>query len=69
MYPHHAVVDLAPVAIPLPPDTHRIVPALGDGGFVHHADRVGVGVVFGNDLLATVVEFLLIPLDGFEETL
>ena len=69
MHSHHAVVHLAPVAIPLPRNTHRVVPALGDRRLVHHADRVGVGVVFGDDLLATVVEFLLIPLDGFEETL
>ena len=69
MHSHHAVVDLAPVAIPLPRDTHGIVPALGNRRLVHHADRVGVGMVFGHDLLATVVKFLLIPLDGFEEPL
>jgi len=69
MHSHYAVVHLAPIAIPLPPDAHRIVPAFGDGGLIHHADRVGVSMVFGHDLLATVVEFLLIPLDAFEETL
>jgi hypothetical protein len=69
MHSHHAIVHLAPVAIPLPPDTHRVVPTLGDRGLVHHADRVGVGVVLGDDLLTAVVEFLFIPLDGFEETL
>jgi hypothetical protein len=69
MHSHHAVVHLAPVAIPLPRDTHGIFPALGDRGLVHHADRVGVSVVFADDPLTTVVEFLFIPLDGFEETL
>jgi hypothetical protein len=69
MHSHHAIVHLAPVAIPLPPDAHRVVPALGDGGLIHHADRVGVSMVLGHDLLATVVQFFLIPLDGFEQTL
>jgi hypothetical protein len=69
MHSHYAVVHLSPVPIPLPPDPHRIVPALGDRRFVHHADRVGVSVISGHDLLTAVVEFLFIPLDGFEETL
>jgi hypothetical protein len=69
MHSHHAVVHLAPVAIPLSSDPHRVVSTLGDCGLVHNADRLGVGVVFGNGLLATVVKFLFIPLDGFEETL
>ena len=69
MHPHHAIVHLAPVAVPLPPDPHRIVPTLGDRGLIYHADRVGVSVVLSHDLLAAVVEFFFIPLDGFEETL
>jgi hypothetical protein len=69
MYSHHAVVHFAPVAVPLPPDTHRVVAALGDPRLIHHADRLRVSVLSGHDLLATVVEFLFIPLDGFEETL
>jgi hypothetical protein len=69
MHSHHAVVHLAPAAVPLPPDAHRLVPALGDGGLVHHADRVRVRVIFGHKLLAAVVELFFIPLDGFEETL
>ena len=69
MHSHHTVIHLAAVAVPLAPHAHRVVPALGDRGFVHHADRVGVRMVLGHDLLATVVEFFFIPLDGFEETL
>jgi hypothetical protein len=69
MHPHDAVIHLAPVAVPLPPDAHRVVPALGDGGLVHHADRLRVSMISGNDLLALVVELFVIPLDGFEETL
>ena len=69
MYSDHAVIHLAPVAIPLPRDTDRVAAALGNPGFVHHADRVRVRVIFGHDLLAAVVKFFFIPLDGFEETL
>jgi hypothetical protein len=53
----------------LPPDAHRVVTALGDPGLVHHADRVGVSVIVGHDLLAAVVELLFIPLDRFQKTL
>jgi hypothetical protein len=69
MHSHHAIIHFSPIAVPLPPDAHRIVPALGDGGFIDHADRLGVSTIFGHDTLTPVVEFLLIPLDGFEETL
>jgi hypothetical protein len=69
MHSHHAVVHLAPVAIPLPSHAHRVVAALGNPGLVHHADRVRVTMIFGHDLLATVVELFFIPLDGFEKTL
>jgi len=69
MHSHHAVVHLPPVAVPLPRDAHRVVAALGDPGLVHHADRLRVSMILGHDLLATVVEFFLIPLDGFEKTL
>jgi hypothetical protein len=69
MHSHHTIVYLAAVAIPLPRDADRVVAALGNPGLVHHADRVGMSVIFGHDLLAAVVEFFFIPLDGFEETL
>lgn len=66
---HHAVVDLAPVAVPLPRDAHRSVSAFADGGLVHHANRLGVRVLGRNDPLTLVVEFFLIPLARFQETL
>ena len=69
MHSHDAVVDLAPVAVPLPRDAHRVVAALGRPGLVHHADRLRVSMLLGHDLLATVEEFLFIPLDRFEKTL
>jgi hypothetical protein len=66
---YHTVIHLAPIAVPLPRGAHRVVAALGDPRLVHHADRLRVTMIFGHDLLATVVEFLFIPLDGFEKTL
>jgi hypothetical protein len=69
MHSHHTVIHLSPVAIPLPPHAHRVVAALGDPRLVHHTDRLRVSVLFGHRLLATVVEVLFIPLDGFQETL
>ena len=69
MHSHHAIIHLSPIAVPLPRHAHRIVAALGDAGLVHHADRLRVTMILGHDLLATIVEFLFIPLDGFEETL
>ncbi len=69
MHPHDAVVHLAPVTVPLPSHPHGVVAALGNTRLVHHADRLQVSMVSGQDLLATVVESFFIPLDGFEETL
>jgi hypothetical protein len=69
MHSHHAVVHLAPVAVPLPPHAHGVATALARPGLVHHADRLRVSMIFGHDLLAVVVESLFIPLDRFEETL
>ncbi len=69
MHSDHAVIHLAPVAIPLPSHTDRVAAALGNPGFVYHADRVRVSVIFGHGLLAAVVKFFFIPLDGFEEAL
>jgi len=69
MHSDHAGVNFAPLAIPLPGDTHGLVAAFADRRLVHHADRVGVSVVLGHDLLATVMELLFIPLDRFQETL
>jgi len=66
---HHAVVDLAPVAIPLPTDPHRLFATLGCSRLVHATDGLGVGMLCGNDLLAPISEFLFIPLNRFEKAL
>jgi hypothetical protein len=69
MHSHHAIIHLSPIAVPLPCHANRIVATFGDGRFIHHADRLWVSMIFGHDVLTPVVEFLFIPLDGFEETL
>ena len=69
MHSHHAIIHLSPIAVPLPCHAHGVVAALGDAGFIHHADRLRVSMIFGHDVLTPIVEFLFIPLDGFEETL
>ena len=63
MNAHGTVVDLPTVAIPLATGTHRLVAALGRAGLVHATDGLGVGMVFGDDLLAAISELLFIPLD------
>ena len=66
---HNTIVDLPTVAIPLATGAHRLIAALGRAGLVNATDGIGVGMVFGDDLLAAVSEFLFIPLDQFEKTL
>lgn len=66
---HHTVVDLAPVAVPLPTDSHRLFAALGRTRLVHATDGLRVGMVCGDNLLAAISELLFIPLDRFEKAL
>jgi len=63
------VVDLPPVPIPLAIDAHRLWTALRRAGLVHATDGLVMGVVFRDDLLAAIPEFLFIPLDRFEKAL
>ena len=63
------VVDLTPVAVPLAPSPNGLVATLGHARLVHATDSVGVGVLWGNDLLAPISEFLFIPLNRFEKAL
>ena len=69
MNAHHAIVDLPTVAVVLPSDAHGMPAALGRARLVHAADRLGVGMVLGDDLLAAISELFFIPLDRFEESL
>ena len=69
MNSHDTIIDLASAAVVLPADAHGMPTALGRARLVHAADRVGVGMIFDDDLLAAISELFFIPLDPFEETL
>lgn len=64
-----AVVHLAAAAEPLPSGPDRLIAALGRPRFIDAADRLGVGVFLGDQLLAPVANAAFIPLDRFQETL
>jgi len=66
---HHAIVDLAPVAVPLPGNSHGRFAALGRARLIHATDGLDVGMLSGDDLLAAIPKFLFIPLDRFEKAL
>jgi hypothetical protein len=66
---HHAVVDLSAIAVVLPPNTDRVVAALADARLIQTADRLGVGMIASDDLLAAIAQALFVPLDRFQEPL
>jgi hypothetical protein len=63
MHTHHAVLDLAATAQPLPRGADRLLAALGRPRFINAADRVRVAMFAGHQLLTLVAHRLLIPLD------
>ncbi len=69
MNTHNTVVDLPSVAIPLAGNSHGRSAALGRARLVHATDRLGVGMILGDDLLAAISKLLFIPLDRFEKAL
>jgi hypothetical protein len=69
MNSHDAVIHLSSVTIPLPSNTNRCFPTLGHSRLIHDADGLRVSVVFRHDLLATIPQLFLIPLDRFEKPL
>ncbi len=69
MNPHNTVVDFPAVAIVLSPNAHRIFAAFRRARLVDATDRLGMGVVFGHDLLASIPQLFFIPLDQFEKAL
>ncbi len=64
-----AVLDLAAVAVVLTFDACGVLAALGRSGLINAADRVGVGMLGGDDSLATSKQPPFIPNDGFQESL
>jgi hypothetical protein len=69
MHADDTVIDLAATAQPLPPGADGLLTALGRPRFIDAADRLGVAVLACHQLLALVANFLLIPLDRFQQTL
>jgi len=69
MHSHDAIVDLAAVAVVLPPRADRLAAALANAGLVHAPNRLGMRVVASHELLAAVSQFLFIPLDRFQKAL
>lgn len=69
MNAHDAVIDLASVAVVLATDTHRLFATLGRAGFVHTADRIGMRMLGGDNLLTAISQFFFIPFDRFEKPL
>jgi hypothetical protein len=69
MNSHHTVLDLAHVAVPLAGGAHCVVATLGCAGFVNAADCLGVRMILGHDLLASISQLVFIPFDRFEESL
>jgi len=65
----HAIVDLAPIAVPLPGNAHGMFAALGRARLVHTTDGLGMGMVPGNDPLAAITQFFFIPFNRFEKSL
>lgn len=69
MHSHDAIVDLAAVAVVLPPRADRLAAALANARLVHAPKGLGMRVIASHDLLATVSQFLFIPLDRFQKAL
>jgi hypothetical protein len=69
MYSHYAVLHFAPTATPLSLGPCRVRAALGHRRLVNHANGLSMSVLTGYDLLTTLTQSLLIPLDGFKKTL
>jgi len=69
MHTDDAVLHLAPTAAPLPLDAHRVCAALLYPRLVDGADSVRMRMLASYDLLATIAQLLLIPLDGLQKTL
>lgn len=64
-----AILDLAAVAVVLTLHAGRVPTAFGRSRLVDHAQRLGIRMLSGHQLLAAVAEPLLVPADGFEKAL
>jgi hypothetical protein len=66
---HRAVLHLAAISVVLPGGPHGLLAALDHAGLIDASNRLRMRVVPGHDLLASITQFLVIPLNGFEEPL
>lgn len=64
-----AVLDLAAVAVVLTLHAGRVRAAFGRSRLIDQAQRLGVRMLGGHQLLAAVAEPLFVPADGFEKSL
>jgi len=69
MHSYDAVLHFASTAAPLPLDAHRVRTAFGHGRLIDDANRFGIRVLVGYDLLAALAQTFFVPLDGFEKSL
>lgn len=54
MNSHNAIVDLSTIAIPLTTSTHGLFAAFSRARLIHTTNGLWVGMVFGDDLLASI---------------
>ena len=64
-----AVFDFAAVAVVLTLDAASVVATLGRAGFVDRADRLGMGMLGGNEMLTSIANSPFVPSDRFEQSL
>jgi hypothetical protein len=69
MHADDTVVDFAATAEPLPGGADRLVTALGRSRFINAADRLGMGVLACDQLLALIAQVGFLPLDRLQESL
>lgn len=64
-----AVLDFAAVAVVLTLHAGRVPAAFGRSRLIDHAQRFGVRMLGGHQLLAAVAEQLFVPAERFEKPL
>jgi hypothetical protein len=69
VHSHHAVLDFAATAAPLPIGPDGVRAGFDRGRLVNHANGFRMRVLLGHQLLATLAQSFFVPLDGFQKTL
>nr|WP_143393421.1 hypothetical protein [Fimbriiglobus ruber] len=69
MNPDHSVLDLATTSQPLSRYADGVMTALGGSRFINAANRFGMRMFVGDELLAAVAKSGAVPPDRFEQTL